>query len=71
MIEEREFVMEKKAVEPKITIGQPGFLKEIERLIEILESHHNKEAFARAAIGFGKGPAVDAEGGLINSILEG
>lgn len=69
MLEERDFAMRKRAVAPKTTIGQLGFLKEIERLIEILESSHNKEAFARVAIGFGKEPAVDAESGLVNASI--
>jgi hypothetical protein len=66
MIEERDFAMEKKTVAPKTTTSQLGFLKEIERLIEILESSHNKEAFARASIGFSKEPAGDVESGLVN-----
>jgi hypothetical protein len=50
--------MEKESVTSKTRISQPVFLKEIERMIEIFQSSHNKEAFVRAAIGFGKEPTI-------------
>jgi hypothetical protein len=66
MIGERDFVMEKESVTSKTRISQPVFLKEIERLIEILKSSHNKEAFARAAIGFGKEPTIGTASELVD-----